>query len=48
MFEPGEPVRYRMREFVFVRYMPGFPRQVVIRDDEGEELRVREDQVTSG
>lgn len=46
MFEPGTPVKYRHRHFVFVRYMPGLPKQAIIRDDEGEEMRVRADALT--
>jgi hypothetical protein len=42
MFEKGQPVKYRGRHFVIVRAVPGMPRQWVIRDDEDNEQRVLE------
>jgi hypothetical protein len=45
MFEPGQPVQYKHRHFVLVRRVPGMPAQWIIRDDEDNEMRVREDQL---
>lgn len=41
---PGEPVRYRGRLFMFVGIDPKTKR-AILRDDEGEQMKVRAQQV---
>jgi len=39
-FKRGDLVQYKWRTFVYDRYVPGYPAQAVIVDDEGNEMRV--------